>query len=322
MTSADPPDLEPAESPHTGDFNQDYRRLAVFAAVVHHGSMSAAARAMGMSTSAVSQQVRLLERAHGVTLLHRSTRKLSVTDAGARLAEHSQSMVDAAARARQQLRLAHDAPTGELRMTSPVGFARHVAAALAPVLAAHPALRLRLLVDDARIDLIGARVDLAVRGGRLADSTWAARRLCAFEWAICASPAYLARQAVPRTPADLHAHQWLAVADESAALHMDLHGPGGARETLRLEARATSNNQFSLQQLCVAGLGLALMPRADVDEDLQAGRLVVLLSDWNHPPIPVYAVTPQRENQPAKVRHAIAALAGYLATVPGARIEG
>lgn len=303
------------------DFNQDYRRLAVFAAVVHHGSMSAAARAMGMSTSAVSQQVRLLEQAHGVTLLHRSTRKLSVTDAGARLGEHAGAMVRAASQARQQLVLAHDAPSGELRMSSPVGFARHVAVALAPVLAAHPSLRLRLLVDDARIDLIDARVDLAVRGGRLPDSSWAARRLCGLEWVLCAAPAYLARQAPPRAPADLTAHQWLAAGEEGTALRLALQGPGGEQQSLRLEARATSNNQFSLQQLCSAGLGMASLPRADVHEDLQAGRLVTVLPDWRQVLLPVFAVTPQRDNQPAKVRHAIAALASHLTTLPGATLS-
>src|SRR6218665_3264541 len=141
------------------EFNHDFRRLAVFAAVARHGSMSAAGRAMGMSTSAVSQQVRALEQASGVTLLHRSTRKLALTDAGARLAEHSRAMVDAAQAAHQQLAMAHDAPSGELRMSAPVGFARHVAAALAPLLAEHPELTLRLFVDDQMIDLIDARLD-------------------------------------------------------------------------------------------------------------------------------------------------------------------
>jgi DNA-binding transcriptional LysR family regulator len=295
----------------------DLRRMAVFASVVQHGSMSAAARALSMSPSAVSQQVRLLEQGSGVTLLHRSTRKLSLTDAGARFAEHCAAMVVAAQQAQQQLALAHDAPSGELRMSAPVGFARHVAPALAPLLADHPGLKLRLLVDDALIDLIDARIDLALRAGKLPDSSWVARRLCAFEWVLCASPDYLRRHGVPESPSELLRHQWLVGSREGSVLQFELLGPGGASETLRVEARIASNNQLSLEQMCTAGLGLALMTHPDVHEALQAGQLHRVLPLWHVAAGPMWAVTPQRDNQPAKVRHAIAALQSYFSAAPG-----
>lgn len=295
----------------------DLKRMAVFASVVQHGSMSSAARSMAMSTSAVSQQVRQLEQASGVTLLHRSTRKLTPTDAGARFAEHCIAMVSAAQQARQQLVLAHDAPSGELRISAPVGFARHVAPALAPLLAAYPELKLRLLVDDAMIDLIDARIDLALRAGRLADSSWAAKRLCSFEWVLCASPDYLRRHGTPVAPADLLAHQWMVGSREGSALHLQLEGPSGEHENLRLEARIATNNQLTLEQMCAAGLGLAVVTHPDVHGALRAGQLVRVLPNWRMPEIPVWAVTPQRENQPAKVRHAIAALQSYFNAAPG-----
>lgn len=297
----------------------DLKPFALFAEVVRAGSLSAAARHLRISTSAVSQRLRALEQAHGVTLLHRSTRKLALTEAGVQFAVHCQALVDAADRARHQLTLARDAPEGELRLSAPVGFARHVAPALAPLLAAHPALKLRLLVDDAMIDLIDARIDLALRAGRLADSSWAARRLCVFEFVLCAAPAYLARAGTPATPADLLQHQWVAAPREGQHLQLDLQGPNGATHSLRLEPRITSNNQLTLQQLCAAGLGLTLGVRADLDDDLRSGRLVVVLPDWQPPALPVWAATPQRDGQPAKVRHAIAALQAHLLTVPGAR---
>eukprot|EP01034_Spumella_vulgaris_P025007 gene25007-31410_t len=153
----------------------DLKRMAVFATVVQHGSMTGAARALGMSPSAVSQQVRQLEREGGVTLLHRSTRKLALTEAGQRYHAQCAAMCAAAEQARAELAASRDAPSGELRLSATVGFARHIAPALGGLLAQYPALRLRLLVDDAPIDLINARVDLAVRFGRLADSSWAAR---------------------------------------------------------------------------------------------------------------------------------------------------
>jgi DNA-binding transcriptional LysR family regulator len=297
----------------------DLRRMAVFAAVVQHGSMSAAARALRMSTSAVSQQVRLLEQGHGVTLLHRSTRKLALTDTGARFAEHCQAMVGAASQAKAQLALAHDAPTGELRLSAPVGFARHIAPALAPLLADHPALTLRLLVDDAMINLVDARIDLALRAGRLPDSTWVARRLCEFEWVLCASPDYLRRHGEPKTPSELAQHQWLVGSREGSALQVELATPDGAKETLRVEARIASNNQLSLEQMCAAGLGVGMLTHPDVHGLLSAGALQRVLPAWRPAPIPVWAVTPQRDNQPAKVRHAIEALRSHFAGTPGTR---
>src|SRR5439155_657591 len=184
--------------------------------VVEQRSMSAAARALHMSTSAVSQQVRALESSGGVTLLHRTTRKLALTDAGERFYAECAGMVAAARRAQAELALSRDAPSGELRLSATVGFARHIAPALGGLLAAHPALTLKLLVDDARIDLIESRIDLGVRFGVL------------------------------------------------------------------------------------------------------AGRLVPVLPAWSQEPLPVWAVTPQRDAQPAKVRHAVEALHAYLLTLPGA----
>lgn len=297
----------------------DLKRMAVFASVVQHGSMSGAARALGMSPSAVSQQVRQLEREGGVTLLHRSTRKLALTEAGQRVHAQCAAMCAAADQARAELAASREAPSGELRLSATVGFARHVAPALGAMLAENPALRLRLLVDDAPVDLIDARIDLAVRFGRLADSSWAARRLGTLEWWLCASPGWLAQHGQPDTPDALLAHTWLGFAREDNGLLLNLHGPDGATRSLRVAPRIVSNNQLSIQQMCEAGLGLALMGSLDVQDALQTGRLVRLLPQWNLGTLGIWAVTPQRDAQPAKVRQAIAALHSYLVTLPGVR---
>ena len=296
----------------------DLRRMAVFACVVEQRSMSGAARSLGMSTSAVSQQVRQLERDNGVTLLHRSTRKLTLTAAGEHFYEGCAAMVAAARRAQAQLAQSRDAPSGELRLSAPIGFARHVAPALGGVLAAHPALTLKLLVDDAQIDLIDARIDLAVRFGRLPDSSWVARRLCAFEMLLCAAPAWLRGRAEPTRPEDLLSQQWLAFARDGNTLQLQLVGPQRETRGLRLEARISSNNQYSLQQMCISGLGVARLATVDVADDLAAGRLVQVLPQWTLEPLDVWAVTPQRDAQPAKVRVAIDALERYLSALPGA----
>jgi DNA-binding transcriptional LysR family regulator len=197
------------------DYKMDeLRPYAVFAETVAAGSMSAAARRLGMSPSAVSQSIRALEQQVGVTLFHRSTRKLVLTEAGERCYPHCRLLVDAARAAADSLQQSRDAPTGELRVAAPVGFAVHIAPALAPLLAQSPQLMLRLLVDDAMIDLIEARIDIAIRVGHLADSSWIARRLCDFEMILCAAPAYLERHGFPGSLDDLAAHHWLAAARE------------------------------------------------------------------------------------------------------------
>lgn len=296
----------------------DLKQFALFAEVVRAGSLSAAARHLGISTSAVSQQLRAMEQRHGVTLLHRSTRKLTLTESGRNLAEHCQALTAVAARARQQLAQARDAPQGELRMSAPIGFARCVAPALASLLADHAALTLHLEIDDRMIDLIDARIDLAIRAGDMPDSTWSASRLCRIDFLLCAAPAYLARAGTPRSPQELSVHQWLTPPRGGRALPLQMTGPDGAQVAIDITSRITSNSQMSLQQMCTSGLGLAFVVGTEAQDDLQAQRLVRVLPDWQVPPLPLWAVTPQRDRKPAKVRHAISALQAYLRQLPGA----
>lgn len=295
----------------------DLKRMAVFAAVVRLGSMTRAAAALGMSTSAVSQQVRALEQQGGVTLLHRTTRKLALTEAGVRFAEHCAAMVAASEQARLHLSAARDAPSGELRLSAPVGFARHVGPALAPLLADHPSLALSLLVDDALIDLVDARIDLALRAGRLPDSRWVAQRLCGLPWVICAAPEYLRRHGEPPDVQSLAGHQWIATDARGASFRLEPTAGDGTPFELRVQPRITSNNLLTIRQMCEAGLGLAMMVAADIEDELRAGRLVTVLGQWQLAAMPVWAVTPQRGTQPAKVRHAIAALRRHLLNAPG-----
>lgn len=302
----------------------ELKPYAVFAETVAAGSMSAAGRRLGLSASAVSQTLRTLERQMGVTLLHRSTRKLTLTEAGERCYPHCLRLVEAARAAADSLVQARDAPSGELRVAAPVGFASHIAQALAPVLAEWPQLRLRLLVDDAMIDLIDARIDIAVRVGQLADSSWVARPLCEIEMVLCAAPAYVERHGLPAAPSDLAGFDWLAWAREAQdtgetapMLALFLHGPGGESQRLQVGVRIASNNHVALQQMCEQGLGIARLSYADVLPALARGALVRLLPQWRFMPMPVVAVTPRREGGPAKVRVAVEALKRYFATLPG-----
>jgi len=305
-----------------------YKPYAVFAETVATGSMSAAARRLGMTPSAVSQTIRALEQQAGVTLLHRSTRKLTLTEAGERCYPHCLRLVQAAQAATDALALARDAPSGELRIAAPVGFAVHIAAALGQLLAESPQLRVRLLVDDALIDLIDARIDIAIRVGHLADSTAIARPLGAFEWIVCAAPAYLDRHGMPAVPADLARHHWLAndratadaPPDEALPrMTLDPVDAHGVAAPVQVGVRIASNNQLSLQQMCEQGLGLARLGHADVLPLLARGVLVHVLPQWHFGALPVSAVTQRRAGEPVKVAIAVAAFQRYFSTLTPAR---
>jgi len=282
------------------------KRMAVLAAVVRHGSFAAAARQLRTSTSAVSQQVRALEKDMGVTLLHRSTRKLSLTPAGERFHAGCAAMVAAAEQAQAQLQQLRDAPEGELRIAMTVGFGRRIGPALAPLLAAHPGLRLHMQVEDGFTDLVAHRIDLAIRFGRLPDSQWVAQRIGTVHTGLYAAPGYLAQRGVPATLDALRQADWLMLQDGT---DLARRLPGSE---LSVTPRYTSNNQLTLQQLCEAGLGLAALGDEDVAEAVAARRLLRLDTELTLPELPVWAMTPQRDAQPAKVRHAIAALKAHL----------
>jgi len=305
----------------------DLKPYAVFAETVSSGSMSAAARRLGMSPSAVSQTIRALEQQAGVTLLHRSTRKLTLTEAGARCYPHCLQLLAAANAAGDSLLHARDAPSGELRLAAPVGFGAHIAPALAPVLAAWPQLRLRLLVDDAMIDLVEARIDIAIRVGQLPDSRWIARRLCQLEVILCAAPTYLERHGMPDTPQALVDHHWLGSMREASEPKGDASAPsmaldlrqGEQHESVQVDLRIVSNNQLSLQQMCEQGMGLARLGHADVHPALERGALVRVLPHWQLSTLPVTAMTPRRDGDPAKVKVALDALQRHFAALPGTR---
>lgn len=296
----------------------DLKSYVVFAETVAAGSMSAAARRLGLTPSAVSQIIGNLERQTGMTLLHRSTRRLTLTEAGERCYPHCRRLLEAGQAVTASLEQARDAPDGELRVAAPVGFGAHVAPALAPVLAEWPRLRLRLIVDDALIDLVDRRIDIALRVGWPADAGWTARKLCDLDMVLCAAPIYLERHGGPEAPSDLPGHHWLGLDREapdtimaeeamtSFPLHMD--DGKGRHEKIDLPIHIATTNQIALQQMCEQGMGMARLFYADARPALERGALMRVLPRWRLPSRPVTMLTPRRESEPAKVRVALAAL--------------
>ncbi|MBC3909460.1 LysR family transcriptional regulator [Undibacterium umbellatum] len=287
---------------------EQYKRMALFAEVVTAGSLTSAARKLGMTPSAVSQHLRALESDLGLSLLHRSTRKLTLTEAGARYFEGCAAMVVAARSAEQALARHRDEPQGELRIAAPIGFGCMLAQALAP-LQKNPKLSLCLLVDDSVVDLIDERIDIALRVGNLPDSSLVARRLGVMPAQICAAPSYLNEHGWPQHPQDLEHHVWLGGA---ATRNLQLTGPGKVTVDVKVPVRVRATQVTALHALCLAGWGISVAVSEDDHKALANGSLAPVLPDWKLPDMVLHAITPRRDEQPAKVRHALALLADHL----------
>ncbi|SIQ18764.1 LysR family transcriptional regulator [Aquipseudomonas alcaligenes] len=287
---------------------EQLKRMALFATVVDRGSMVGAAEVLGMTASAVSQQIRKLEESTQVSLLHRTTRKLTLTEAGASFYESCAQVLALAEQAEQRLAELRDAPVGELRIAAPVGLpGKLLSEALTPLLRAHPGLSLRLFFHDEMIDLIERRIDLAIRVGRQDDSSLVARHVADWRMLLCAAPAYLARCGPVEDPQQLLGLDWLGL-NTDRWQQVTLYGPGGTQQRLRIESRVACNNILSVRQFTLAGMGVSVQPEPEVREQLASGQLLVLLPAWQPAPIGIHLVTPRRDAQPAKVRYAIEAL--------------
>ncbi|MFP6848553.1 MAG: LysR family transcriptional regulator [Pseudomonas sp.] len=292
---------------------EQLKRMAVFATVVDRGSMVAAAEVLGMTASAVSQQIRKLEESTQVSLLHRTTRKLTLTEAGATFYQSCAQVLALAQQAEQRLAELRDAPVGELRIAAPVGFSgRALSAALAPLLLAHSGLSLKLFFHDEHIDLVEQRIDLAIRVGNLEDSSLVARHIGDTRMLLCAAPVYLLRKPPIDHPRDLIGLDWLALHGDTTFNPLILQGPEAQVEKLRVESRVSCNNILAVRHFTLAGMGVSLQPEQEVREELAAGSLRELLPHWRLPPFGIYLVTPRRDAQPAKVRYAIEALRQHL----------
>lgn len=294
--------------------------MAVFATVVRAGSMRRAARELHLTPSAVSQQIRQLEKETGVTLLRRSTRRLALTDAGQTFFEGCATMLDAARSAHDRLTELQDDVAGELAVSAPVGFAAvHLSASMAPLLAAHPHLTIRLVVTDDLLDLARERIDIAITIGTSPPASSLVRKhLALWDNVLVASPGYLKARGRPRSPEQLADHVFISLPPWHHGGDL-LTGPGGQRFRVTPTPRVTSNNQLTIKQLTIAGCGLSFNVAPEIQEELRTRRLTRVLPKWTAPRLSVDALMLPRAVQPAKVRAAVETLASYVSRLSGTR---
>jgi DNA-binding transcriptional LysR family regulator len=288
----------------------DLQRLATFALVVEAGGFAAAARQIGVSRAAVSHQIATLEARYETKLLHRTTRRVAVTDAGAALLSEVRGLPHLAERARQVLAGASSKPSGTLTVSAPFGLAEYfLAERLAAFLDQNPAVRARVRFDDTVVNLIEDGVDVAIRAGTLSDSALTCRKLHTLSLMLVASAGYAEEHGLPETPEALPDHAWLGYTPLGDPQRLVLTR-GAEQVRVRLGGRVASNHGPFLLQLALGGGGVTLLPRFQVEPQLTDGSLVEVLAGWRLPEGGVYAVFQASPHIPAKVRAFVDHLSG------------
>jgi DNA-binding transcriptional LysR family regulator len=289
-----------------------FEEMRVFAAVVDAGSFVGAADALQRSKASVSRHVAELEARLGVRLLHRTTRRLSLTDEGEVFHARCATLLAGLDEAEAEISSRSGEAIGLLRVNVPVSYGLlRLAPLWAGFLAAHPKVRLDVTLSDRVVDLVEEGYDLAVRIGRLADSSLVSRRLGSTALVLCASPGYLVRHGAPGHPSELAAHQVVAYSLLSTGDTWTFEGEGDTA-TVEVQPRMRTNSGDTCRAVAVGDEGIVLQPEFIVRDDLARGALRELLPRWRAPSIDVHAVYPSRRHVAPKVRLLIDWLAAHL----------
>ncbi|HKI65143.1 MAG TPA: LysR family transcriptional regulator [Burkholderiales bacterium] len=296
------------------------QQMSIFAKVVSSGSLSAAARELGLSPAVVSRSLSALEARLGTRLVHRTTRSLHLTDEGVAYFESCTRILEEIEEADAAAAAGRDEPQGVLKVALPASFGHQHIAPLVPQFAArYPKLRLALSLSDRRVNVIDEGFDLAVRIAELEDSSLAARKLAPNRRVVCASPEYLRRHGTPRTPLELAKHNFLVAnrGDGSFAMTIEYKGPAGKQGEVRVTGKYVCDNWEVLREWALAGLGVALKSTWDVRRQLEDGTLVPLCPGYTFDTdVAIYAVYPHRRHLPAKTRAFIDFMVESFGTEP------
>lgn len=276
-------------------------QIEAFVSVATRGSLSAAARAEGVTPAMIGRRLDALEARLGAKLLLRTTRKLTLTFEGQAFLEDCQRLLNEFANAEAAVSLGGARASGHLKLSAPAGFGRrHVAPLVGPFMRANPDVTVNLNLSDRLVDLINENIDCAVRIGELTDSSLVSVRLGEMRRMVVASPAYLVAHGVPQSPDDLARHNCLSLGQQRGWQFR--HPVSGEVETRKVGGVFECNDGAVLHEWALAGQGLAWRSLWEVGQDLKEGRLTSVLDAWQAPPMGIYAVFPQRRYLPLRVR--------------------
>jgi DNA-binding transcriptional LysR family regulator len=281
---------------------ETFSAIPVFVAVVEKGSFSKAAESLGTSKSAVSKRISLLENTLGVKLLHRTTRKLSLTEAGEQYFHHAVKALAAASEGIDSVTQLQGKPKGTLKISTPMSFGRlHLAPLVTDFLTHYPDIKLNMIMDDKKVDLVGSGFDVAIRAGEMKDSTLIARPLASCRSIVCASPDYLKKYGIPNSPEELINHNCIRFIYDYNGNDWVFHHDKKIQK-IKVDGNYQVNNSEALQAAALAGLGIAKIPTFVIGQDIISGRLIPLFENHSLPTHTFYAVFPERRHLPAKVR--------------------
>ena len=291
--------------------------MQIFVGVVETGGISAAADRLNLAKSAVSRRLAELESRLGVSLIHRTTRRLNLTESGRAYYDRCLVILADLEEAESAVSQAHQALKGGLKVALPHAFGLlHLAPLIQAFMTRHPEVRFELDFNDRQIDLMQEGFDLAIRIASLADSSLIARRLAPIRHAVCASPDYLARHGTPRTAGDLALHVCLAYSNLSDPGRWSYRGPDGLSGSVQVPVRLAASSGDFLIRAAIAGEGLILHPTFYLYEAMRAGKLVQVLVDHTWPELSAYAVYPPTRHLSIRVRAFIDFVAERLAGEP------
>ena len=276
--------------------------MKAFAAVVDTGSFAAASDRLAMSRAMTSKYVAHLEEHLGTRLLQRTTRKLTLTESGTAYYDRCVQILADIAEAEEGAVHHTESPRGTLRMTIPVSFGNlHMGPVIADYLKQYPEVKIDMLLTDRRVDLIEEGLDLAIRIGTLPESGLIAKKLGSDHVVICGAPDYLERHGIPKTPAELAPHNCLTYSYSSSGDEWKLNGPDGSH-TVKVSGSLRATNGDMVKLAALGGVGLIRQPTFLAAQDIRAGRLVEVLSEYTSSELGIYAVYPSRKHLSAKVR--------------------
>jgi DNA-binding transcriptional LysR family regulator len=277
--------------------------MEAFVRVADTKSFSEAARRLRSSKSLVSRQVAALEAELGVRLFHRTTRSLTLTEEGRGYHAQVTRILAEIDDANKSVSQTQASPRGKLKLSAPMSFGiLHLAPALPDFFARCPEVEIDLSLNDRYVDVVDEGFDLAIRIGRLADSSLVARKLAPMRLVLCASPAYLDTQGTPNLPDDLRTHQCLCYSTNSLAPEWRFQAKDGSPIAVPVRGRLHANNGDVLRSAALRGQGIVYLPSFIVGADLQAGTLVSLLADYIPADAGIFAVYPHSRHLSAKVR--------------------
>jgi len=290
-----------------------FQEMRVFAAVVDAGSFVGAADELDLSKAVVSRLVADMEARLRVRLLHRTTRRLSLTSEGEVFYQRCKELLASLDEAEAEITDRSGRAVGTLKISAPVSFGLlHLAPLWADFLASHPDLSLEVSLSDRMVDLVDEGIDLSIRIARLESSSLVSRRLSSTRMVLCASKRYLRAKGTPRQPQDLVQHDVFAYSLLAMGDTWQFEGPAGP-VAVRVHPRVRTNSGDTCRAIALAGGGIILQPMFMVEADLKSGALVELLPAFRSIELGIYAVYPTRKHVLPKVRLLIDYLAAAFA---------